>query len=144
MKSEYVTSSCHEYQSVKSSKRTENSHRAKATFSMPWRVKMKTERVGIVVEAAVGTAAAVHVHPWALRIVVRAPAIFGHLQQMARMIPARDHGARLPPAQLLLWGPMVVFVLVAVASPQIECSFSVNLKIGLGVPLLPQWPYVLS
>ncbi|KAI0267580.1 IPP transferase-domain-containing protein [Russula aff. rugulosa BPL654] len=88
---------------------------------MQWRVKIKTTRCGVVVEAGVETATAVHVHPCTRRIVLGAPAIFGcgHLQQMARMIPARDHGARLPPAQLLLWDPMVVFVLVVVASPQI-------------------------
>jgi hypothetical protein len=87
---------------------------------MLWRVKMETTRVGVVVEAAVGTAAAVHVHPRARRIVVRAPVgVFGHPQQV---IPARDHEAHLPPGQLLQWGPMAVFVLVAVASPRIETS----------------------
>jgi hypothetical protein len=127
MKSGYATSSYHAYQNVKSSKRTENSHRAKVVFSTLWRVKMETTRVGVVVEAAVeaavGAVAAVHVHQRAHQMVVGAPAIFGHPQQMAEMIPPRDHGARLLPALLLLRGLMVVIVLVVAASPQIECSF---------------------
>src|SRR5882757_2957819 len=105
---------------------------------MLWRVKIKTTRVGVVVEAAVGTAAAVHVHPRARQIVVGAPArVLGHPQQMAGIVPARDRGARPPLAQLLLWGPMVVFVLVAVASPQIEFSLPVDLTLGLGVTISP-------
>jgi hypothetical protein len=55
----------------------EKLHRAKAVFSMPW--KAKKTQVGVVAEAAVGTAATVHA--LAPQIVAGAPArVFGYPQ----------------------------------------------------------------
>ena len=131
MKSACATSSCHVYQSAPSSKRTGNSHRARAVFSTRWKVKTRKRQVGVAAkveveaeaEAAVATAATAHA--LACRIVAAgAPErVIGHpRQQMARMVPAMGHGARLRFAQLLLWGRMVVSALVVVASPRIEYS----------------------
>ena len=126
MKSACATSSCRVYQSARSSKRTGNLHRARAVFSMRWKVKTRKRQVGVAaeVEVAVAVGTAATARALACRIVAGAPErVIGHpRQQMARTIPATGHGARLRLAQLLLWGRMVVSVLVVVASPRIECS----------------------